>query len=308
MSETAPAISPFFTFIDLFAGIGGFHVALERLGGKCVMACEMDKSARAAYRANFEKHSPEIFPDMFISDVRTLDGELLNSVPNFDILCAGFPCQPFSHAGRQHGFDDAERGNLFFDIMRIMRARRPAACILENVRNLHSHDNGRTFVRIADEISGIGYSMAWKILKASDYGVPQNRPRIYIVGFDREQLTDSAEEFSFPPPVPLLRNMNDIWGSETCDRTIGYTLRVGGRGSPYGNRHNWDHYLVDGTVRRLGPVQGRKMMGLPDNHVLSAAESPAMKQLGNSVAVPVVEAVGAEVLEYMRRNVHRAEK
>jgi DNA (cytosine-5)-methyltransferase 1 len=295
--------TPRFTFIDLFAGIGGFHVALSDLGGKCVLACEIDRAARQAYEANFRRTEPELFENgMFFEDVRTLKGDALDRVGHFDILTAGFPCQPFSQAGKKQGFDDSkDRGNLFFDIMDITEQSRPYVLFLENVRNLASIHGGKTFKRIAEEITDRGYVMYYQVIKASEHGLPQHRPRVYIVAF-RGDVMEKAEKagmaFEFPGPIPLEMTMSDIWGGQ-CDRRIGYTLRVGGRNSPFGDRHNWDGYLVDGEVRRLGPIQGRTMMGYSPDHVLAASETKAMKQLGNSVAVPVVRRIGEQILKVL---------
>lgn len=291
-----------FKFVDLFAGIGGFHLAMHELGGECVMACEIDRHCREVYHTNFKVNSPKIFDnEMFISDITTIKDEILDGIPDFDLLCAGFPCQPFSQAGHQEGFLDINRGNLFFDILRIIANKRPRAFLLENVRNLLSHDKGATFERIKEEIEYLGYSLDYKIIKASEHGLPQHRPRIYLVGFDRSQLTEEPSRFEWPESVPLRLTMRDIWECQTCDREIGYTLRVGGRCSPYGDRHNWDQYMVDGEIRTLGPKQGLMMQGFPKGHILSPMASRAMKQLGNSVAVSVVKAIGIKMLEYMEK-------
>ncbi len=291
--------APRFTFMDLFAGVGGFHLAMAGLGGSCVLAVEIDHAARAAYEANFRAGDAGLFEaGLFPADVREVRGDFLFSLARADVLCAGFPCQPFSQAGRRLGFDDPDRGNLFRDIVRIAGARRPRALLLENVAHIVGHDGGRTIARIEATLRDLGYSFELRVIRASDHGLPQHRPRAFMVGFD---LSDPACEaaavaFAWPDPEPLAMSMRDVWGARTCDREVGYTLRVGGRNSPHGDRHNWDSYLVDGAVRRLGPVQGRAMMGFPPHHVLGPGDAQAMKQLGNSVAVPVVRAVGRRVL------------
>lgn len=283
------------SFIDLFAGIGGFHLALQKLNFQCVFASEIDKYAREVYKRNFK-----IQDEFFNSDIKNITP---NNIPNHDVLCAGFPCQPFSQSGKKRGFLDTEeggRGNLFFYIANILKTKKPKAFILENVRYLVGHDNGKTFETICNILEhDLGYKIFYKIIKASDFGRPQHRPRIYIVGFNPE-LIDCNKPFNFPKPLPLTMTMSDVWGGK-CDRDIGYTLRVGGKGSPIGDRRNWDGYIVDGKIVRLGPIQAKKMMGFPDDFVLSESRTQAMKQLGNSVCVDVVYHIGMEVKKYLEQ-------
>lgn len=286
-----------FSFIDLFAGIGGFHLAMESIGGKCVFASEIDEYARKTYEHNFKKLNPELFENgLFNDDIRKVSPF---DLPDFDVLCAGFPCQPFSQAGYKRGFNDthkSERGNLFFNIVEILEAKRPKAFFLENVRGIVNHDNGKTFKIIRDILEQeLGYSFYFSVLKASDYGLPQLRPRAFMIGFRDENILRS---FTFPQPIPLKFTMSDVWGGK-CDREIGYTLRVGGRGSKIGDRRNWDHYLVDGEVRQIMPEQARKMQGFPDDFEFPVPKSQAMKQLGNSVAVDAVRACGERLVDYM---------
>ncbi len=286
-----------YKFIDLFAGIGGFHIAFHRQGCECVFASEIDKFARQTYRHNLEKYSPKLFANgNYNDDILNLNP---SNIPDFDILCAGFPCQPFSQAGYKRGFaeDYQNRGNMFFRICDIIKAKRPKAIFLENVRNLESHDNGRTFSIIKDIIENeLQYNFSYKLVKASDFGLPQHRPRLYMVGFRKED--SYATPFEFPTPIPLKVTMSDIWGAE-CPRKIGFTLRVGGRGSPITDRRNWDSYEVAGEVKRLGVEQGRKMMGFPNDFEFPVSNVQAMKQLGNSVAVPAVEAFAKSIVRYV---------
>lgn len=286
-----------FTFIDLFAGIGGFHLAMHRLGGECVFASEIDKDARKTYQYNYQAISPKIFANgLFNDDIRQVTP---HDIPDFDVLCAGFPCQPFSQAGYKRGFNDnhhSERGNLFFNIVDIIEAKQPKAFFLENVRGLVNHDSGRTFKIIRDILENeLGYSFYFKIVKASDYGLPQLRPRVFMVGFKNEGIMRS---FNFPMHTPLKFTMSDVWGGK-CSRDIGFTLRVGGRGSSIDDRRNWDAYLVDNIVRKLSYIEARKMQGFPDDFHFPVANTQAVKQLGNSVAVDAVEAVGRNVIVYM---------
>jgi DNA (cytosine-5)-methyltransferase 1 len=287
-----------FTFIDLFSGIGGFHTALHNLGGECVFASEMDTYARKTYEHNFKKISPELFQkDRFNNDIRNVTP---SDIPDFDILCAGFPCQPFSQAGHKRGFNDnhnSERGNLFFNIVDILEEKKPKAFFLENVRGLVKHDNGNTFKVIRNILENeLGYSFYFKVVKASDYGLPQLRPRVFIIGFRDETFMKS---FTFPASIPLKYNMSDVWGGQ-CSREIGFTIRVGGRGSKIEDRRNWDHYLVDGQIKQLGVEQGKKMQGFPDEFEFPVSNTQAIKQLGNSVAIDAIQIVAKQVLNYLK--------
>jgi len=275
-------------FIDLFAGIGGFHLAFHKLGAECVFVSEWDDFARETYRENFQKISPELFLNQrFRGDITKV---MPSEIPDFDILCAGFPCQPFSQAGFKKGFEEA-RGTLFFDIVSILQEKQPKAFFLENVRHLLKHDDGKTFATIKRVIEDeLGYSFHYKIVKASDFGLPQHRPRLFMVGFK-----DPETPFEFPEPQELKMNMSDVFGAK-CSREVGFTLRVGGRGSGLHDRRNWDSYLVDGDEIRLTPRLGARMQGFPDDFVFPVSETQAMKQLGNSVAVNAIQAVGSEII------------
>ena len=287
-----------FKFIDLFAGIGGFHLAMHRLGGECVFASEIDEFVRLTYEANHKKISPQLFENnLFNTDIRTVAPR---DIPDFDVLCAGFPCQPFSQAGHKRGFDDnhnSERGNLFFNIAEILEVKKPKAFFLENVRGLVTHDNGNTFKIIRDILENeLGYSFYFQIVHASDYGLPQLRPRAFMVGFRDEGF---MKGFTFPPPIPLKFNMSCIWGGK-CTREIGFTIRVGGRGSDITDRRNWDNYNVDGKLRRLSYIEAKKMQGFPDDFEFPVSSTQAIKQLGNSVAVDAVQAVAKNILEHLK--------
>lgn len=284
-----------YTFIDLFAGIGGFHVAFHNAGAECVFVSEWDEPARKTYEHNFRKISPKLFNDgLFVGDIKKVKPK---EMPEFDILTGGFPCQPFSQAGFKKGFSET-RGTLFFDIVKILKEKQPKAFFLENVRHLYKHDEGKTFKTIERNIKKLGYSFYPKIVKASDFGMPQHRPRLFMVGFK-----DPSVEFKFPDPVKELKyNMSDIFGGK-CDKEIGYTLRVGGRGSKITDRRNWDSYRVDGKIVRLGTGEGLKMQGFPEwfEFPSTVSEVQAMKQLGNSVAVPAIQAVAEEIVKTLKK-------
>lgn len=282
------------TFIDLFAGIGGFHLALHNLGAECVFASEWDEAARLTYETNISNLSPKLFKNgNFARDITAVDKK---SIPDFDILCAGFPCQPFSQAGFKKGFADI-RGTLFFDIAEIIRIKNPKAFFLENVRGLYNHDEGRTFETIKRTLTeDLGYSFHHAIVKASEHGLPQHRPRLFMVGFK-----DPQTEFVFPKKRKLKFTMSDVMKGEV-DREIGYTLRVGGKRSPIDDRRNWDGYIVDGEVRRLTPDEGKKMQGFPASFKFPVSDSEALKQLGNSVAVRAIQDYAEAIVESLRKS------
>jgi DNA (cytosine-5)-methyltransferase 1 len=291
LTDLNKASEPNFRFIDLFAGIGGFHIALHNIGGKCVFASEWDRESRKTYELNLKEISPKLFQtDNFAGDITLVNPK---NIPDFDILCAGFPCQPFSQAGFKKGFDEA-RGTLFFDIVKIIEEKQPEAFFLENVRHLLNHDNGKTFATIKKIIEEeLGYSFFYKIVKASDFGLPQNRPRLFMVGFKNKTI-----KFEFPAPTPLLMTMSDVWNGQ-CEKKVGYTLRVGGRGSKIDDRRNWDAYLVNGEIKKIGVQEGKKMQGLPEDFQFLVSETQAMKQLGNSVAIPAVTAVAQQIFAFL---------
>ena len=265
-------------YIDLFSGIGGFHLAMERNNFELVLACENNEKARETYKLNFgdkyDLNNEKIFP----KDITLLNEK---EIPDFDILCAGFPCQAFSKAGKQRGFEDT-RGTLFFNVAKILKEKKPEYFILENVSNLLKHDNGKTFEVISNSLTELGYFFDFKIIKLSDHGLPQFRPRVYIIG------TRKKRTFNFPEKTSLKYNMSDILGGN-CERDIGFTLRVGGRSSPIKGKHNWDGYIVDGKEVRLNIDQAKKMQGFPDDFKFDVSEYQAMKQLGNSVSPEIID-------------------
>jgi len=278
-------------FIDLFAGIGGFHIALHNLGAECVFASEWDAYARKTYEHNLKSISPNLFDSgNFHGDITKTNPD---TIPDFDIVCAGFPCQPFSQAGFKKGFEET-RGTLFFNIVEIIKAKKPQAFFLENVRHLLKHDDGKTFETIKRILEKeLGYSFHHKVVKASDFGLPQHRPRLFIVGFKEDR------DFSFPNPIKLNMTMSDIWGAP-CKKEVGYTLRVGGRGSDITDRRNWDSYDVNGEIKRLSSHEGLKMQGFPKKFSFPVSETQAMKQLGNSVAIPAIQHVAKEIIEALK--------
>jgi DNA (cytosine-5)-methyltransferase 1 len=321
-----------FTFIDLFAGIGGTRLGFERAGGRCVFTSEYDRFCNQTYRLNFR-------PDHQITgDIRKLDAE---SIPDHDILVAGFPCQPFSIAGvsklnalgRKHGFACATQGTLFFDICRILEAKRPLAFMLENVRNLKSHDKGRTFQVIMNSLHDLGYEVDHRVIDAKAW-VPQHRERVVIVGF-RQPTAYSMAMISVPGDGPSLGSvLHPEDGTEHAeppytdgaDATVSarYTLtkhlwnylqaykdkhNAAGNGFGFGlvtrdmtARTLSARYYKDGSEilvsrgrrrnpRRLTPRECARLMGFPDTFKIPVSDTQAYRQFGNSVVVPVVEAV-----------------
>jgi DNA (cytosine-5)-methyltransferase 1 len=283
-----------YKFIDLFAGIGGFHIALHNLGAECVFASEWDEPARKTYEENFKSISPKLFElGNFVGDITKVEK---SSIPDFDILCGGFPCQPFSQAGHKLGFEDT-RGTLFFDIAEIIKIKQPKAFFLENVRGLFKHDNGKTFEVISRTLTEeLGYSLHFSIVKASDHGLPQHRPRLFMIGF-----RDPSTPFMFPAKRELEFTMSDVMKGQV-DREIGFTLRVGGGRSPIEDRRNWDGYVVDGEVRRLTPEEGKRMQGFPEDFVFPVSYKEAMKQLGNSVAINAIQDWAEELINALDRH------
>ena len=284
-----------FTFIDLFAGIGGMRLGFEAAGGSCQLTCEIDPYALKTYKLNYKKSDLD---HIYVNDIFDLESSLVKKLKP-DVLVAGFPCQPFSQAGHKRGFneDRDSRGNMFFYVSDILQEKRPKAFFLENVRHLENHDDGRTFDTIKQILKNdLKYKIFYKVVKATDYGLPQHRPRIFIVGFREEDEYEG--DFEFPEKKKLKFTMSDVWKGE-CSREIGFTLRVGGKGSGINDRRNWDAYLVDGEIRRLGVEEGKRMMGFPSTYKFPVSNVQAMKQLGNSVAVDAVQAVAKQIIAYL---------
>jgi len=310
-------------FIDLFAGIGGFHMAFHNIGAECVFVSEWDSAAQKTYRHNFYDTSPGVFDlGNFVGDITKIDSK---NIPDFDILTAGFPCQPFSIAGYKKGFNDEGRGNLFFDIVRILKDKKPKAFLLENVKNLKTHDSGRTIKIIREELKKIGYAVDDKVLNTMEYGnIPQNRERIYIVGFLDKKMFD---KFSFPEKTPLKKTIYDCLeknvGGEYYynGKNLYSELRneVKNKGTVYQWRrkyvrenksgacptltanmgmggHNVPIVLDDKGIRKITPRECANFQGFPKDFKLpDLADSHLYKQFGNSVSVPVVERIALNI-------------
>lgn len=291
-----------YTFIDLFAGIGGFHIAFDRLGAECVYISEFEKYCRITYESYFKSRHPELFKNSKhfgrdITKITVSEKEILANIPSFDILTGGFPCQPFSQAGQKRGFLDEARGTLFYDIAKIIEVRKPKAYFIENVRGLMSHDGGNTIKEMEKIIKKLGYSFHAYPVRASDYGLPTHRPRVYIIGF--RDNTDEHIKFNPPTKIPLKFNLTQLFGKK-INREIGYTLRLGGVSSGIDDRRNWDSYrMLDGNIHKISVQEAAKMMGFPDDFSFpkEISKRQAMKQLGNSVAINAIQAYAKKILE-----------
>jgi DNA (cytosine-5)-methyltransferase 1 len=314
--------SPKFTFIDLFAGIGGFRLALEEYGGKCVYSSENDKSAVKTYEANFGE-----IPD---GDITKVDER---NIPAHDILCGGFPCQAFSISGKQKGFEDT-RGTLFFDVARIAKFHKPKVLFLENVKNFAKHNNGETLKVIINTLNQIGYDVNYQVLNASKHGALTSRERIYIVAF-RKDL--QVYNFRFPTTEASKKTINDILEQKVdikyhivrndiflresskqslfellSDKPIqighinkggqgeriysvfghGITLSAHGGGAAA----KTGAYLVDGVVRKLTPRECARLMGFPESFIIPVSDQQSYKQFGNSVALPVIKSITKQII------------
>jgi DNA (cytosine-5)-methyltransferase 1 len=260
-----------FKFIDLFSGIGGFHQGASWAGGVCVLASDIDKIANETYKKNYG-----IEPCGDIYDIKSSD------IPDFDLLCAGFPCQAFSQVGQRKGFED-ERGLLIFQVLRVLREKQPKAFILENVKGLLSIQGGQIYDLIVSKLKEVGYNVYTKVLEAKDYGTPQLRKRLFFVGI----RTDIKAEFEFPAPVPLKYSFSEVMGGKT-ERDYSFTIRIGGRRSGINNRFNWDAYRVDGQVRYITPEECLLLHGFPKGFKLCGNEGQKYHQVGNSVSCCIV--------------------
>lgn len=260
-----------FRFIDLFSGIGGFHQGASWAGGECVLASDIDIVANQTYKLNYG-----IEPKGDIYNIKSED------IPDFDLLCAGFPCQAFSQVGRRRGLDD-ERGILIFQVLRILKDKQPKAFILENVKGLLSIQNGEIFNMIVEKLKDVGYNIYTKILEAKDYGTPQLRKRLFFVGIRK----DICANFEFPQPVPLKYSFSDVMGGKT-EREYSFTIRIGGRRSGINNRFNWDAYVVDGKVRYITPEECLLLHGFPKSFKLCGNMGQKYHQVGNSVSCCIV--------------------
>lgn len=302
-----------FSFIDLFAGIGGIRLGFESVGGHCVFSSEFDENACKTYEANFGEHPS--------GDITKIDAK---DIPDFDILLGGFPCQAFSIIGKKEGFENETCGTLFFEIERILKEKMPKAFMLENVRNLTAHDKGNTFKVIRTHLEALGYTVYAKVLNALDYGVPQKRERIIIVGFKDNIL------FSFPDPVPVhkRKTLKDILETDVDEK---YYVKDRIRESrlmrlkdpnypkPYISHENMAgsitphpyssclragasaNYILINDERRPTEREMLRIQGFPDDFKIVVSYGQIKHQTGNSVAVPVIKAVANQMINALKQ-------
>ncbi len=321
-----------FTFIDLFAGIGGFRIGLEKLGGKCLFSCEWDKHAQKTYGL--------WFGEIPRGDINKIN---INEIPDHDILAAGFPCQPFSIAGvskkkslgREHGFKDQGQGTLFFTLANIIEAKRPPIIFLENVKNLIAHDKGRTWHIIKSTLEELNYRIFYKIIDAADY-VPQHRERIFIVGFDKAVFGNNPQ-FEFPansgsnkPKLKQILEKKPDKKFTLTDHLWNYLQAYADRHKKKGNGFGFGiadpegitrtlsaRYYKDGSEilisqgngrnpRRLTPREAARLMGFPDHLNIEVSDTQAYRQFGNAVVPLVVEAVGRKIIETIYWHIRHA--
>lgn len=327
-------LNPKFTFIDLFAGIGGFRMAMQRLGGRCVFSSEWDEQAQHTYMLNYG--------EVPFGDI-TKESTKARIPDGFDILCAGFPCQAFSQAGKKRGFEET-RGTLFFDVAEIIRRKRPRAFFLENVKGLLVHDKGntiKTILRVLREDLNY-YVPDPQVVNAMNFGVPQHRERVYIVGFRKDQ---KVKEFAYPEPMDTTKTFADVkekdcpsvkyWlSTQYINTLVAHKERHAAKGNGFGyeiikdnevanaivvggmgRERNLviDNRLSDFTpvtkikgevnhegVRRMTPREWARLQGYPDSFIIGVADSSAYKQFGNSVAVPAIEATAKQIIQRLK--------
>lgn len=307
-----------FSFIDLFAGIGGIRLGFESVGGHCVFASDNDSDAREIYKLNFDEQ-----PAGDITKIDTAD------IPNFDILLGGFPCQSFSIIGKQEGFANETHGTLFFEIERILQAKRPAAFLLENVKNLVAHNNGNTYRIMYNHLAALRYKIHAKVVNTLDYGIPQKRERIFIVGF----LNDV--QFKFPPPIPQSDSLtlSDIletavdrkyYVSDTVRNSRLARIKNKHYPRPYISHENIAgsitphpyssalragasaNYILINDERRPTEREMLRLQGFPDSYTIPLPYTKVKRLCGNSVSVPVVKAIARNMIDalanYERNN------
>ena len=299
-----------FEFIDLFAGIGGMRLAFQDAGGTCVFSSEWDKESQKTYEANFG--------EVPFGDITKIS---VKGIPNFDVLLAGFPCQPFSTIGQRAGFKHETQGTLFYDVLRIISAKRPAAFLLENVKGLVSHDKGKTFETIKKSLTKEGYELHFKILDSADYGVPQVRKRIYIVGFDKSKFKGDID-FSWPVPMKKRVGIGKFVEKNIVDRPISkhlqksYIFKIDdGRPEIIDQKSDFPvktlvatyhkiqrltgTFVADGPtgLRLLSTSECKAIMGFPKSFKIPVSRTQMYRQMGNSVAVPVVRLVASQLVE-----------
>lgn len=274
-------------YIDLFCGMGSFHYSFQKLGFKCVMASDIYKPAKENYKKNY---NIDVLDD--ICDIEP------SSIEPYDILCAGFPCQPFSQAGHHKGFNDS-RGTMFSQVMRFVKTNIPKVVILENVQALLNHDKGKSFAKIKEELENEEYIVVYKVLKCSDYGIPQMRKRLFIVGFKNIEVNDLDNFFKLDK-YKKNTTLSDYLG-QNFKKNVAYTIRCGGKHSAIDDRHNWDGYWVDNKEYRLTIDDGLKLQGFNDYDFVGK-NNEKWKMLGNTIPTIFTEIIGKQIINHTSLN------
>lgn len=270
-------------FVDLFCGIGSFHYSFNKMGWECVLASDNDETVHDVYEKNYGMKP--------VGDIYDIDTD---DIPDYDVLCGGFPCQPFSNAGKHGGFTD-ERGVLFLEIIRLMEAAKPKVVVLENVSALKTHDKGKTFKTICELIEEQEYTVHHKVLKCSNYGLPQMRKRIFMVCV-RNDIKHDVDIFDLKEYEKEM-TMKEYLG-KNFEKKHAYTIRCGGARSPITSRQNWDGYTVDGNTYRLTIQDAKKLQGFDDNFHLSEDKKDnknTWRYLGNTIPTRFTEIIGYKV-------------
>jgi DNA (cytosine-5)-methyltransferase 1 len=326
-----------YRFIDLFAGIGGFHLALSSFGAECIFASEIDQKAAKVYFKNFG-----VLPEGDITKIEA------SEIPEHDIICGGFPCQAFSISGKRKGFEDT-RGTLFFDILRIADYHKPKILFLENVKNFVKHDDGRTLKTVIRSLNEIGYDVFYKVLNASNFGLPQNRERIYFIAF-RNDL--AIKNFQFPKNSNINISLNDVLEINPNDAKIidrndidiykdlnsenlfeddlifnrpmqigkvnkggqgeriydprGHAITLSAHGGGVGSKTGL--YKINGKIRKLSPRECARLQGFPDTFNIDDSQSQSYKQFGNSVAINVLQFIIIKIVEKLEANEQATKK
>jgi len=271
-------------YIDLFAGLGSFHYSFQQLGMECVLASDIYEPARTNYKDNYDME--------VLGDIKEIEP---SNIENYDILCAGFPCQGFSRIGIHKGFDN-QSSNLFWDIMKFVKCNQPKVIVLENVCALLKHNNGESFKQVIDELEENGYDVVYDILKCSDYGIPQMRRRLFIVGF-KKSLNANLNEFF---------NLNEYKSHITLskffdkkfEKEFGYTIRCGGRHSRIDDRHNWNKYIVNGNEYTLSFEDCLKLQGFNDFNLIGNMTQKSIL-LGNTIPTNLTMIIGKQLIKYL---------
>jgi DNA (cytosine-5)-methyltransferase 1 len=273
-------------YIDLFCGIGSFHYSFSKLKWKCVMACDINKQARETYEENYDM-TP-------LGDICEIDPKDIKE--RVDIVCLGAPCQPFSNIGKREGVND-KRGTLFYQVIKFVKYHKPLFIVFENVEGLVNHDNGETLKKMLEKLDKCNYDTVYKVIKCSNYGIPQMRKRLFIIGIRKDisnnKISNILDFSKYEKDVEL----KDYLG-KNFEKKYAYTIRCGGRLSPINDRHNWDGYFIDGEEYRLTLEDALKLQGFKDSFELVGTSSDKWRLLGNTIPTIFTKMVGKNLKKY----------